>query len=110
MAWVLLDDNFPNHPKVAEAGPVAAYLFVCGVCYCRRFHTSGFIPKRAIASLGVCANPKRMIETLIGVGLWNVVDGGYQVHGYDGMYADETDKAMKEALSQQRREAGRKGG
>lgn len=110
MAWVLLDDNFPNHPKAIQAGPAAAYLYVSGLCYCRRFHTGGFIPKRALPSLGVCQSPKRMVEALVGVGLWDVVDGGFQVHDYDGFYADEDDKAMKETVRAQKREAGRKGG
>lgn len=110
MAWVLLDDNFPNHPKAVQAGPVAAYLFVCGLCYCRKYHTGGFIPQKAIASLGVSRKPTRMIESLIGAGLWDIVEGGYKVHDYDGFYADEDDKAMKDTIRRQRQEAGRKGG
>jgi len=110
MAWVLLDDNFPNHPKAVQAGPVAAYLYVCALCYCRRFHTGGFIPAKAIAGLGVARKPVRMIEALVGVGLWDVVEGGYHVHDYDGFYADEDDKAIRETVRQQRRDAGRKGG
>lgn len=110
MAWVLIDDNFPLHPKVMDAGPVAAYLFVCGVCYCRRFHTGGFIPKRAIATLGVSTNPKRMIVALVAAGLWKEADGGFRIHGYEGMYFDEDDKAQRDAVAKQRREAGRRGG
>lgn len=110
MAWVLLDDNFPNHPKAVQAGPVAAYLYVSALCYCRRFHTGGFIPAQALQTLGVSPNPKRLVAALVAVGLWDAVDGGFQVHDYDGFYADEQDKAAKEETSRQRREAGRKGG
>jgi hypothetical protein len=110
MAWVLLDDNFPNHPKAVEAGPVAAYLYVSALCYCRRFHTGGFVPAKALPTLGVATNPKRMVAALVDVGLWDAVDGGFQVHDYDGFYADEDDKAMREAVRQQKREAGRRGG
>jgi len=102
MAWVLLDDNFPNHPKAVQAGPVAAYLFVCGLCYCRRYHTGGFIPAKAIPLLGVTSNPKRMVQALVEVGLWDVAEGGWNVHDYSGFYADEVDKQQKE---QERREA-----
>lgn len=110
MAWVLLDDNFPNHPKAVAAGPVASYLFICGLCYCRKYHTGGFIAEKAIASLGVSRKPVRMIASLIAAGLWDQEPGGFRVHGYDSFYADGDDKAAKSALSQIRRDAGRKGG
>lgn len=110
MAWARLDDNFPHHPKVFEAGPVAAYLFVCGICYCRKFQTGGFIPSTAVRQLGVTTNPKRLIKTLTDVGLWVVSDGGYQIHGYAEMYDDDATKAEKDERRRQKQEAGRKGG
>ena len=110
MAWVLLDDNFPNHPKAIAAGRLARDLFVCGLCYCRKYHTDGFIPKNAIASLGCGPNPRRDMESLVTVALWEVVDGGYQVHGYQQMYDDVDTKANQEEKRERRREAGRKGG
>lgn len=108
MAWVLLDDNFPNHPKAVAAGPVASYLFVCGLCYCRRFHTDGLIPRKALPMLGVTNNPRRMVDALVECGLWDVdeASGGWRVHGYEEFYQDADDKARKES----RRESGRKGG
>lgn len=110
MAWVLLDDNFPNHPKAIQAGPVASYLFVCGLCYCRKYHTGGFIPEKVIGSLGVARKPTAMIAALVAAGLWDLADGGYLVHDYDGFYADEQDKAAKhDAISEKRRSAGKRG-
>ena len=106
MAWVMLDDNFPNHPNATQAGPVAAYLYVCGLCYCRRFHTDGFIPKHAIASLGVSTRPIRMIHSLVEAGLWDITDGGWKVHDYQEFYTDAYDKEKKV----ERRQNGRKGG
>lgn len=106
MAWALLDDNFPNHPKAVEAGPLAAYLFVCGLCYCRRFHTDGFIPRKALPMLGVSGNPRRMVDRLIDVGMWHLDGDGWRINGYEEFYADAIDKARKES----RREGGRKGG
>lgn len=111
MAWALLDDNFPNHPKVVQAGPVAAYLFVCGLCYCRKFHTEGFIPSNAIKTLGVSTNPRRLVDALIVAGLWERTEAGVRVHDYVSMYPDDSgDKARKEEVSRKRREAGRRGG
>lgn len=110
MAWVRLDDNFPSHPKVIQAGPVAAYLFVCGLCYCRKFHTGGFIPMKALGTLGLTARPKRMVDALVAIGLWEPADNGYRIHDYHEMYEDDADRATKIELRRLRREAGRRGG
>lgn len=109
MAWVYLDDNFPNHPKAVTAGAVARDLFVCGLCYCRRFHTGGFLPLAAIRTLGA-VNAKRSADVLVKVGLWELTEGGYQVHDYHEMYEDMAEKAAKAEIRELRREAGRKGG
>lgn len=61
----------------------------------------------AFARIGASAT---VIESLTGVGLWTRRDGGMEVHGYAGLYADEDDKAMKETIRKERREAGRMGG
>jgi hypothetical protein len=106
MAWALLDDNFPNHPKVIQAGPAAAYLFVCGLCYCRKYHTDGFIPRKAIPMLGVIGNPRRLIDALVYAGLWDLTQDGFTIHGYSELYSDAVDKQNKES----KRENGRKGG
>lgn len=120
MAWVLIDDNFPNHPKVVQANhhaPLAGWLFVCGLAYCRRYHTGGFIPKAALPSLGAGTSTRRMVEALVNVALWDFAEGGFDVHDYDGFYADEYDKAERDEQRavitekhRTRREAGRKGG
>jgi hypothetical protein len=44
MTWVKIDDGFADHPKVIEAGPMASWLFLCGLTYCSRQLTDGFIP------------------------------------------------------------------
>ena len=80
MSWVLLDDNFNNHPKAVRAGPVACWLYCCGLMYCRKHHTDGFIPKRAVGTLGVTSNTKRLEAALVDVALWDLADGGYRVH------------------------------
>ena len=108
MAWVLLDDNFPNHPKAIQAGPVAAYLFVCGLCYSRKYHTDGFIPMKALPALGLTARPARIVDALVEVGLWDrETDGsGYRIHDYSQYYADIEDKEKKKTLRQNARKGG----
>lgn len=110
MAWVLLDDNFPTHPKVTAAGPVAAHLFVCGLCYCRRYHTDGLISAEAVVNLAGAVGAVKLASRLVEVRLWEPVPGGYQVHQYQEMYADSEDKAKQERKRALWRSHGRAGG
>lgn len=80
MSWVKLDDKFPDHPKIEQAGERAAWLFVCGLCYCAEHLTDGFIPASKAARLTEAS--KARIDALLKVGLWEKVEGGYQVPGY----------------------------
>lgn len=82
MAWVKLDDQFADHPKVIEAGPLAAWLYVCGLTYCSRLLTDGFIPAGQIRRLADVKNPDALAKRLVAVGLWEACDGGYRIHDY----------------------------
>ena len=44
MAWVKIDDHFDEHPKIAQAGPLAVAVWLAGLAYCNRNLTDGFIP------------------------------------------------------------------
>ena len=89
MAYIRLDDRFPDHPKIARAGPEAAYLYVCGLCYCNRYLTDGFIPAAVVPRL-VPYTPEQIqqtVSTLLDACLWHVsskstANAGYDVHGY----------------------------
>lgn len=81
MTWVYLDDQFPDHPKVVRAGEAAAYLFVCGLAYCKRHGTDGLIPKAAALRL-VTKQPKVLAGRLIDAGLWDDAGDNYAVHNY----------------------------
>lgn len=100
MTWVRLDDDFGNHPKLREAGPLGIAMQVVALCYCNKYLTDGFIPRSVIPSLlnleglamrcwegelvggGQNADWSLIVEDLIGAGLWHEVDGGYQIHDY----------------------------
>lgn len=113
MAWALLDDNFPFHPKVLEANrlhSLSGYLFACGLCYCRKYRTSGFISHAAVKALGLASSPTKPTHALVVSRLWDAVDGGYQVHGYLEQYDDAHELETRDERRQQKREAGRKGG
>lgn len=82
MPWLKLDDQFCDHPKIIEAGPLAGWLHVCGMLYCARLLTDGFIPAGQVRKLADVDNAGALADTLVEVGLWDRVDGGFQVHDY----------------------------
>jgi len=99
MTWVKLDDQFPDHPKVEAAGPMAAWLYVCGLCYCAEHLTDGFIPASKAARLAPV--PAKHLERLCQVGLWTKVDDGYRVHDYlDFQPSGETVRRERKAASE----------
>lgn len=82
MTWVRLADDFYDHPKLLAAGPTAGWLWVCGLAYCNRYLTDGFLPSAAVTRLADIENPHRLAARLVDIGLWESVDGGYRVHDY----------------------------
>ena len=82
MSWVKLDDQFTDHPKVIAAGPMAGWLYVCGLTYCSRYLTDGFIPTAQVRRLADLKGTDRLASALVDAGLWDRCDGGYMVHDY----------------------------
>ena len=82
MAWVKLDDGFPEHPKVELAGDKAAWLYVCGLAYCSRTLSDGYIPATRLCRLTRFPQPQKLAERLVEVGLWDELPDGWQVHDY----------------------------
>ena len=86
MAWVYLDDHFPEHHKTLgamEIHPLAPYLFICGLAYCRRNFSGGLIPALAIPNL-MPKYAKNAKKALILVKLWDEMsDGAVQIHDYE---------------------------
>ncbi len=82
MAWVKIDDNAPHHRKMLLAGPIACWLWVCGLAYANRHATDGLIPAEALPFLG-CKDWHKAVPRLTTVGLW-IADGptGYRIHDF----------------------------
>lgn len=97
MGWVYLDDGFPQNPKVVEAGPAAAYLYVVGLCYCRRWNTGGFIPAAVVPTLNGPRKGREASTNLLRTGLWTQCDRmtvpGYQVHDWDQWNKSQTSRS-----------------
>lgn len=82
MVWVAIDAKAPRHLKQLRAGPAACWLWVCGLAYCQQELTDGFIPRETLSLLGVFTDLEALTGVLVGVGLWEPVEGGYRVHDY----------------------------
>jgi hypothetical protein len=111
MAWVKLDDQFPDHPKVIEAGPEAAWLYVAALCYSSAKLTDGAIPTALVGRLTAHRGGERLAERLVAVGLWERAPSGYQVHDYgDYQPSAAATRAKREAEVEYKRAAGKLGG
>ena len=96
MSWAKLDDQYADHPKIVQVGPLGMALHVAMICYCARFLTDGFVPAGIAARLisldgifiidsnGVSngVTHKQLTNELTKVGLLDAVNGGYMVHDY----------------------------
>lgn len=85
MVWLQIQANIAEHKKFDKAGPVAAWLWLAGVGYCRINETDGFIRKGIVAALvpGLAGNGAfRAAAKLVEVKLWHEDLGGYRVNDY----------------------------
>lgn len=106
MSWVKVESSVARNRKFVKAGPAASWLWLCGLAYCQEGLTDGFIPLEAIDFLGV-KHAGRLAPYLVAAGLWELTDGGWQVHDY---LKHNKDAATVEQILQQRRDGGVKGG
>src|SRR3990167_8457002 len=81
MAWIKVESSVARNRKFVKAGPAPSWLWLCGLAYCQEGLTDGFIPSEALNYLGV-KNARPLAGHLVSAGLWDVVDGGWQVHDY----------------------------
>ena len=105
--WIKLDDGFPTHPKILQAGPLGLAIQVRAICYASKNKTDGFLPDAAIGlfllGLDLAFDwPAHMLERK----LWDQVPGGYQIHDYLDW---NPSKYEYELFINKKRKAGKKG-
>lgn len=104
MTWVRLADDFTDHPKVVRAGPLAAWLYVCGLTYANRYATDGFIPGAQVPRLAAVPDPERLARRLVESTLWEEVEDGYRIHDY-GSYQPSSEEIKRERADAARRQS-----
>jgi hypothetical protein len=85
--FIQLDPNFFLLPKVRAAGNEGQSLYLCGLLTCHREQTGMFLSLDAAKGCATSAGVNvSAIDTLVAIGLWEPVEGGYKVRDYHGQY------------------------
>lgn len=132
MAWIKIDDQFADHPKVRSVGPFGAALQVAAFCHCGKYLTDGFLsfavaealaqalackfgtqdgkvwtPALTCGMVGRDAREMDWAKIMVDARLWDEAPGGYVVHDYL-----DYNPSKEEVLAQRaaRSAAGRAGG
>lgn len=130
MVWARIDDAILDNPKIGRAGVLGFALHVAGITWACRNLSDGFIPDHRLRCLldmsGVnidMANPAAVpcgatsmagnegcdpflvADHLVGVGLWDRVEGGYQVHDFLEYNPSKADVEAQRGAASERRKA-----
>ncbi|MFI1889864.1 hypothetical protein [Streptomyces jumonjinensis] len=82
MPWVRLDDRFPSHRKVALLSDRAFRLYVSALCWASENLTEGRILDRELTVVARLRGIKAAAKELEGAGLWDRVEGGWEIHDF----------------------------
>lgn len=113
--WVKLDDGLLDHRKILDAGLAlgrdgrarALGFYVAGLLYSGKQLTDGFLSTSMVAVIGV---PLSVTQVMVTVGLWDQVDGGFQIHDYHDYNPHAEDvKTHRRKVSEERSKAGANG-
>lgn len=93
MAWIKIDDSFPDHPKVVGLSDSAFRVHISGLCYCGKYLTDGLIPMQIASRFA--NNDMSVIVELTNAELWreDVSNNGFRIHDY---LAHQTSKEQVE--------------
>lgn len=107
MVWAKIDDAILDNAKIAKVGVFGFAMHVAAITWCCRNLTDGHVPTSRVTALLTlqnvnidCANPLALVggptsmggqtgldpfvvaDALVNAGLWNVAEGGYQIHDF----------------------------
>lgn len=79
---MILKDGIRSNRKLIKAGPDACWLWVVAIDYSRCELLDGFVPEDVVPLLARFKDVAKLTERLIDAGLFERVDGGYQIHDF----------------------------
>jgi hypothetical protein len=97
--WFKASAKYPDDPAIQKVGETGEVLFMRSLAYSANADTDGFIPETQLPRFGLPRIADR-VARLVGAGLWDKADGGYQIRNWwvwqSELYAAER-KRQKEA-------------
>lgn len=111
MGWVRVSDDFYDHDRFAEIGPLGIAVWITGLAYCNRNLTDGRIPKRAaqrlmhIEGIGVYEGTYSGRDAEVSDGIAELVDAELWLdRGRDYLVRDYLDyQPSRDEVEEQRR-------
>lgn len=84
MSWARFDDQYSDHPKIVEAGPMAELLDVRGIIYSARMQTDGLITAASLRQISRdIPRVRERVRKLIEVERWEEAPGGgWMIHDF----------------------------
>lgn len=114
MAWVRVDDGFPDHPKLAalEDDPIlwakAVALWQSGLCYASRTNSDGEIARSRVVRLVPFKDALKVADALVECRLWEDHGAYFLVHDYLRYNASREERAVATAAKTERQRGWRK--
>lgn len=107
MSWVKIDDEFPDHKKVASLSNDAFCLHVTAMCWVAKWQTNGKLPSKLLGKLGWrCQDPASAAAELVTANVWEITTEGWEIHDFLEYNPSKTQIAE---LAETRSEAGKAG-
>ncbi len=107
MSWVKIDDEFPDHKKVASLSNDAFCLHVTAMCWVAKWQTDGKLPSKLLGKLGWrCQDPASAAAELVMANVWETTPEGWEIHDF---LEYNPSKAQVEELAETRSTAGKAG-
>jgi len=122
MTWVRLDEQFAQHPKTLQAGPLGLAMQVAALCYCNLYLTDGYVPAATAATLlrfdnidvldengqATRMSWQHVVGALVDAGLWITVPGGWEIHDFNQYQPTREQVLADREASRQRQQKLRK--
>lgn len=107
MTWVRIDDEFPDHKKIAGLSNDAFCLHVTAMCWAAKWQTDGKLPGKLLGKLGWrCQEPASAAAELVAANVWEITPEGWEIHDFSE-YNPTKEKIAE--LAAKRSEAGKAG-
>lgn len=95
MLFVQLDANWPDHPKLIEAGLAGAGLHAAALCIAKRLETDGWLPRALLHRQGAGDD---LIDRLVALELLDVDGSRVRPHGWLARNPSTADIAVLRAI------------